>query len=172
MPFCHHNGLRYYTFELFPHSMVQAVFTRQGGVSPVPWESLNVGGTVGDERQRVQENRKRSFAALGRSLESLFDVWQVLSADVVFAEAPRPPDVDHHKADIIFRGAPHALIVSAPPDAPCPAEDVVLALATFDLLAQSARLGTVWWGLLKMVLEVLPAFRGRDAARSAEAASS
>lgn len=58
--------------------------------------------------------------------------------------------------DVIFRGAPHALIVSAPPDAPCPAEDVTLALAYFDLLAQSAGLGTCWWGMLKMVLETLP----------------
>jgi nitroreductase/NAD-dependent dihydropyrimidine dehydrogenase PreA subunit len=58
--------------------------------------------------------------------------------------------------DVIFRGAPHALIISAPPDAPCPAEDVTLALAYFDLLAQSAGLGTCWWGMLKMVLETLP----------------
>ena len=58
--------------------------------------------------------------------------------------------------DIIFRGAPHALIVSAPLNTPCPAQDVILALAYFDLLAQSARLGTVWWGMLKMVLETLP----------------
>lgn len=57
--------------------------------------------------------------------------------------------------DEIFRGAPHALIVSAPPDAPCPSEDVALALAYFELLAQSAGVGTVWWGMLKMVLENL-----------------
>ena len=59
-------------------------------------------------------------------------------------------------ADIIFRAAPHALIVSAPPDAPCPTEDVALALAYFDLLAQSAGLGTVWWGMLRLVLMTLP----------------
>ena len=58
--------------------------------------------------------------------------------------------------DVLFRTAPHALIVSAPPDAPCPQEDVALSLAYFDLLAQSAGLGTVWWGLLKSVLLMLP----------------
>lgn len=67
-----------------------------------------------------------------------------------------PSAYTEHSVDIIFRGAPHALIVSAPPDTPCPAEDVILALAYFDLLAQSARLGTVWWGMLKMVLETIP----------------
>ena len=48
----------------------------------------------------------RSFAALGRSLNSLFDVWQVHSAEAVFAEAPRPPEVDHTQADIIFTDRP------------------------------------------------------------------
>lgn len=58
--------------------------------------------------------------------------------------------------DTILRGAPHALIVSAAPDAPCGAEDVILSLATFDLLAQSAGLGTVWCGLLTAALLALP----------------
>jgi len=46
--------------------------------------------------------------------------------------------------------------VSAPPDAACPPEDVVLALAYFELIAQAAGLGTVWCGLAKWLLEVLP----------------
>jgi nitroreductase/Pyruvate/2-oxoacid:ferredoxin oxidoreductase delta subunit len=61
-----------------------------------------------------------------------------------------------HGADVIFRGAPHLLVISAPPDAPCPREDVALALAYFELLAQSAGLGTVWCGMFKMALEILP----------------
>ena len=60
------------------------------------------------------------------------------------------------KQDMVFRGAPHLLIVSAPPDAACPQEDVVLALAYFELIAQAAGLGTVWCGLAKWLLEVLP----------------
>jgi nitroreductase/NAD-dependent dihydropyrimidine dehydrogenase PreA subunit len=58
--------------------------------------------------------------------------------------------------DVVLRGAPHVLVVSAPPDAPCGPEDVALALAYFELLAHSARLGTVWCGLLRMSLEALP----------------
>lgn len=58
--------------------------------------------------------------------------------------------------DIILRGAPHALVVSAPPDAPCGYEDVILALAYFEMLAQSAGLGTVWCGLMKLTLAALP----------------
>ncbi len=58
--------------------------------------------------------------------------------------------------DIIFRGAPHALIVSAGPHSVCPVEDAVIALAQFEMLACSAGLGTVWWGMFRMLLAVLP----------------
>lgn len=57
---------------------------------------------------------------------------------------------------LLFRTAPHALIVSAPPTAPCPDQDIAIALANFDLLAQSAGLGAVWWGMLNMALTVVP----------------
>ncbi|MBI1793825.1 MAG: peptidoglycan editing factor PgeF [Chloroflexi bacterium] len=110
MPFSHNNGIRYFSFDIFPRTLTQAVFTRQGGVSPAPWDSLNVGGTVGDEVERVLENRSRSFAALGRTLDSLFDVWQVHSADAVHADAPRPAHEDHHKADIILTDKPNVTL--------------------------------------------------------------
>ena len=60
------------------------------------------------------------------------------------------------KVDMIFRGAPHLLVVSAAPESVCPQEDVNLALAYFELMAQSAGWGTVWCGMAKMTLEVLP----------------
>jgi YfiH family protein len=106
MPFYQSDLIRYLTFasfnELgFPH----AVFTRQGGVSPAPWDSLNVGGLVGDQVECVAENRRRSFAALGRSLDSLYDVWQVHSARVVIADAPRK-DAPHIQADAILTDRP------------------------------------------------------------------
>ncbi len=106
MPFSEDNGIRYYTFDLFPRTIVHGIFTRRGGVSPIPWDSLNVGATVGDERVRVIENRTRSFQAVGRKLDSMFDVWQVHSADAAFAEAPRPSDHDYQKADIILTNQP------------------------------------------------------------------
>lgn len=61
-----------------------------------------------------------------------------------------------HQVKFLFRTAPHALLVSAPPDAPCPTQDIALTLAYFELLAQSAGLGTVWWGMLAMAMELVP----------------
>lgn len=102
MPFTDSDGIRYLTFDSFSSSVLHGAFTRRGGVSPAPWDSLNVGGTVGDERERVLENRRRSYAAFGRRPASGFEVWQVHSADVVCAEAPLVPGSDLTKADILL----------------------------------------------------------------------
>ena len=100
MVFIHHNGIRYYRFDTLQTR--HALFTRHGGVSPDPWGSLNVGGTVGDDLERVRENRILSFQAIGCAPESIFDVWQIHSADVVCARAPRPLDESYRQADIIL----------------------------------------------------------------------
>jgi YfiH family protein len=100
MSFIQRNTLRYLQFDSLPTR--HAIFTRHGGVSPEPWGSLNVGGTVGDDLARVKENRLLSFQALGCKPESIFDVWQVHSADVVYAHAPRPVDESYRQADIIL----------------------------------------------------------------------
>ncbi len=108
MPFIQHNGIRFFQFEAL--SAHHAVFTRHGGVSPKPWGSLNVGGTVGDELERVKKNRLVSFEALQRAPESIFDVWQIHSADVVCAKAPRPADESHRQADIILTDRPEVTL--------------------------------------------------------------
>lgn len=100
MSFTQHNGLRYFQFETLKTR--HAIFTRRGGVSPEPWGSLNVGGTVGDNLERVRKNRNLSLQVLGRSPESVFEVWQVHSADAVCASAPRPESESLRQADIIL----------------------------------------------------------------------
>jgi YfiH family protein len=110
MPFSQQNGLRYYTFEIFPKNIIQAVFTRQGGVSPRPWDSLNVGGSIGDDITYVRANRIRSFKALGRVPESIYDVWQVHSAEVIYADAPRSLDTPYQKADIMLTDNPQVTL--------------------------------------------------------------
>lgn len=104
MPFASNKGLRYFQFESL--DVRHAVFSRHGGVSPEPWNSLNVGGSVGDDIENVRENRLRSFDALNCKPESMFDVWLVHSADVVHAESPTPVGVDVQKADIVLTNKP------------------------------------------------------------------
>jgi len=63
--------------------------------------------------------------------------------------------------DIIFRGAPHLLVTSAPKDAPCPVQDTHIALATFQLMAHARGVGTVWDGIFMMVLSIIPGLAAR-----------
>ncbi|MBU0483948.1 MAG: nitroreductase family protein [Proteobacteria bacterium] len=58
--------------------------------------------------------------------------------------------------DIIFRGAPHLIITSAPKSAPCPVQDIHIALTTFQLMAHARGVGTVWDGMFMMALAVCP----------------
>lgn len=106
MPFQEHNELRYFSFDIFSTTVTQAVFTRRGGVSPVPWHSLNLGGSVGDDPARVVENRIRSFDALGRDHASIHDVWLVHGTDIVYADAPRSLTQPSQRADIILTDNP------------------------------------------------------------------
>ncbi|MBQ3058985.1 MAG: nitroreductase family protein [Desulfovibrio sp.] len=58
--------------------------------------------------------------------------------------------------DMIFRTAPHAVIVSNAKTAPCLVQDPLIHLSYFELMAQSMGLGTVWCGLLYWVLQLMP----------------
>jgi len=105
MPFKYNDNLKYFTFEsLTEYGVINAIFTRRGGSSSAPWDSLNVGGTVGDDPARVIENRKRAFRALGQSFDSVYDVWQVHGNDVICAHAPRKPNTPYVQADAILTG--------------------------------------------------------------------
>lgn len=108
MSIIQHNGLSYYRFESL--QIKHAIFTRHGGVSPEPWGTLNVGGTVGDDLARVRHNRILSFEAMGCRPDSIFDVWQVHSADAVCASAPRPVDDSYRQADIILTDRPEVTL--------------------------------------------------------------
>jgi YfiH family protein len=110
MTFQTQSGIRYLTFDSFPGDVIHAIFTRQGGLSPDPWASLNFGGTVGDETSRVRENRFRAFRALKRDPQSMFDVWQVHSADVVIATAPHGAVPVELKADGMITDTPEVTL--------------------------------------------------------------
>lgn len=62
--------------------------SREGGVSPAPWDSCNIGLHVGDDHARVLENRARVAALLGLEPSQVAGVTQVHGADVWFDLAP------------------------------------------------------------------------------------
>lgn len=99
------GGLEYYSFEQFGFSKIpHGFFTRNGGISPKPFNSLNLSTTGGDSRENVVENRQRIFTALKRPVESLYDAWQVHGNRIIQVDAPRGLDNAPQKADGLVTG--------------------------------------------------------------------
>lgn len=111
MPFRQVGDLRYLEFDIlrFPR-LAHGVFTRLGGSSPAPWDSLNLGSTVGDALENVQANRGLILRTIGRAEDSLHEVWQTHSNQVVLVGAPRAgaPLV---QADAMITSSPHVTLL-------------------------------------------------------------
>lgn len=140
---------------------VGAAFTgRPGGVSTAPYDSLNLGGAVGDDPAAVTANRRRAAAALG--VDPARTVWmrQVHGADVAFVTAPADAG-DHGPVDAIVTTVPGlALAVLVADCAPVLLADPAAGVAG---AAHSGRPGTaagVVPALVKAMCE-----RGADPAR-------
>ncbi len=60
------DSLAYYTFESLGDSgnLIHGISTRHGGISPAPFNTLNVGRTVRDDPHRIATNLQRWHAAL------------------------------------------------------------------------------------------------------------
>jgi nitroreductase/NAD-dependent dihydropyrimidine dehydrogenase PreA subunit len=58
--------------------------------------------------------------------------------------------------DVIFRGAPHMVLVNVPETAPCAAVDPFIALSYFELYAKTLGIGTCWCGLAAAALKAVP----------------
>jgi polyphenol oxidase len=102
-----HKGLQYYQFDIFKNQpLFHAVLTRHGGFSQSPYDSLNFGGTVGDDLKDVLRNHQWTYQALGYNFYSRFDVWQVHGTKIVCGDSPRRPGSPHEKADGILTDNP------------------------------------------------------------------
>lgn len=68
--------------------------TRLGGVSHAPWDSMNLGGHVGDDPQHVQENRRRLAIMAGMDLCNVGWLDQVHGTNVVSLPVAGVPKAD------------------------------------------------------------------------------
>ncbi len=161
MPFKTCGDIYYYNFESLDRGVVHAVFSRRGGVSPEPWASLNLGGTVGDEKDRVLENRRRALSALGRSPASVYDVWQVHGIEVAIADEPRPPEAPYRQADVILTNKPGVTLMMRFADCvPILLHDPVRKVAG---MAHAGWLGTVK-GTVRVAVEAMQSRYGSNPA--------
>lgn len=61
-----------------------------------------------------------------------------------------------YQVDVLFRWAPHLVVATAPIDSPSAEVDTIIALGHFEIAAQGLGLGTLWNGLAKMSISLLP----------------
>jgi len=59
-----------------------AVFTRQGGISPAPFASLNLSVSVPDEKERVYANRRRAYGIYERDTDTVVHAHLVHGANI------------------------------------------------------------------------------------------
>ncbi len=112
MPFHNVGPLKYYSFSSFEdQGLYHAIFTRRGGFSPSPWHSLNFGASVGDVLTRVARNRITALDSLNLQPDSVFDVYQVHSTDVIVTDEAISPDEPHQKADAIITNQPKVTLM-------------------------------------------------------------
>jgi len=113
------NGLSYLQF---PHlaafdNIWHGIFTRQGGCSPAPYDSLNVSLGVGDSSVNVQRNRRRILECSGGS-ELIFTnqlhgvkVLALKESDTSDVEIDRKPTLEGDALVTDIRGK--ALVIKA-----------------------------------------------------------
>lgn len=85
------------------HGFVHAFSTRAGGVSEAPFDTLNLGRTVGDETDAVEENRERFAAEVGLDPGRMFELHQVHGRETRrVAATDRPDEVWKQQADALL----------------------------------------------------------------------
>ena len=106
------NGLRYYQFEEFAKLGVKhGFFTRLGGVSPVPFHSLNMATTVGDSNENVLENLNRMFQVFNLDLATRYDGWQVHSSTTICVKSSRDVRTRTIRGDALLTDNPEVTLV-------------------------------------------------------------
>jgi len=97
-------SLRPHRFRLFDSTVAHGSFSREGGVSPAPWASLNVSFGVGDVPEAVTENRERIRRALG--LDALVSARQVHGETVAVVREGLAPHEEIPACDSLITDRP------------------------------------------------------------------
>ncbi len=143
-----HGEVRWLAWEGV--GVVAAFPTREGGVSPAPYDSLNLGLSVADARDNVVENRRRLCEALGLPLGRLVvpgQVHETTLAEVGEREAGRgsvdPGDVIKRTDALLTAGAGLGLAISYADCVP-----VVIVARADDGRSLFATVHAGWRGML------------------------
>ena len=97
-----HDDLLAFRFDGLPNGHLHhAVFSRRGGVSVAPFDSLNLSMAVADERERVYANRRRAYGLFGRETDSVVHAHLVHGATVARVTTAENGTWVHHVDGLI-----------------------------------------------------------------------
>ena len=107
------GDLAFYQFETLADAsgLAHGVYTRLGGRSAEPFDTLNVGATVGDDPACVRANRNLMYGAMGVSEEDVRTTWQVHGAEVIVIDGHTPQTWPPPQADGIVTQYPGIALV-------------------------------------------------------------
>jgi nitroreductase/NAD-dependent dihydropyrimidine dehydrogenase PreA subunit len=122
--------------------------------APTGANARQVRFTVVDDRAKLERLRDEVLDGLGRLVRA-----KALPAGMErFAEIVRRWEEDG--VDVLFRGAPHLIVASVPAGVATPLPDCLIALSSFELLAQAHGVGTLWDGLATYAMrDLVPEMR-------------
>lgn len=107
--FTQQQGVPFYACDGFS-GVAHGFSTRLGGVSPAPWESMNLGSNRGDDPSNVDENYRRFCCAIGADSSAIVKNHQVHSSrirHVTAADIVSPPSLlGDHDADGLICSQP------------------------------------------------------------------
>lgn len=110
--------------------------------------------TVVDNRETMADIRAGILDGLERLVRE-----GKLNGNEFFGNFPR--EWKENGKDILFRGAPHLLVTSVPAHGVSPMPDCLIAMSYFELFAQSLGLGTVWDGIARHAIDLVPETKAR-----------
>lgn len=149
------RSVRHYLPENIEPALLQRIL-EVAWYAPTAINAKQVRFTVVADREKMAAFRAELMAGLGRLVRAgaLPEGMGFFSGIVAAWE--------ENNIDVIFRGAPHLLVASAPQGGPAPIADCLIALSYFELFARSLGVGTVWAGLAKWAInDLLPETRER-----------
>lgn len=147
------RSVRFYKDEDLQPELLQRLLN-VSWQAPTGINSRQVRFTVIDNREALAAFREKTYDGL----LDLVSRGKLPQNKKFFADIARL--WEGKQVDIIFRGAPHFVVASAPAECASPIPDCLIALSYFELFAQSLGVGTVWNGLAKWAIdELVPELR-------------
>ncbi|WP_028578749.1 nitroreductase family protein [Desulfogranum japonicum] len=143
------RSVRRYSSRPLSQATIQKLLTVAGN-APTGVNNRQFLFTLVEDQAVMEQIRQQTIAGIRKQAEAE----QLPQGLEFFAGIIRAWDSGN---DILFRKAPHMLIISSPKNGPSPEADCYIALTYFEIMAASMGVGTLWDGLAKWAFtSILP----------------